>query len=258
MAMSAEPKAGAARLLSLSGAGAVVLVVASFAGLGGNTPGASDSAATISAYYDGHEVREMVAAFVLAASAPLFVIFGVTLALSLWQSEARRRPLWQSTLALGSAVAGVGFLIAALFHIALTQTANASGVSTGALQSLAALDEHSWVAFNSGLGVMMLGAAGTLLASRTHRVARLDRSGRGHRLVRAVRRLRRAHRQRALDHHDERAALPQPACGLAHATTRVGLARDESGTERTTLVAAASKSLYCRVAAVTSAPVREL
>ncbi len=170
MAMSAEPKAGAARLLSLSGAGAVVLVVASFAGLGGNTPGASDSAATISAYYDGHEVREMVAAFVLAASAPLFVIFGVTLALSLWQSEARRRPLWQSTLALGSAVAGVGFLIAALFHIALTQTANASGVSTGALQSLAALDEHSWVAFNSGLGVMMLGAAGTLLASRTHRV----------------------------------------------------------------------------------------
>ena len=53
MAMSAEPKAGAALLLSLSGAGAVVLVVASFAGLGGNTPGASDSAATISAYYDG-------------------------------------------------------------------------------------------------------------------------------------------------------------------------------------------------------------
>ena len=70
----------------------------------------------------------------------------------------------------GSAVAGVGSLIAALFHIALTQTANVSGVSTGALQSLAALDEHSWVAFNSGLGVMMLGAAGTLLASRTHRV----------------------------------------------------------------------------------------
>ena len=170
MATSAEPKAGAARLLSLSGAGAVVLVVASFAGLGGNTPGASDSAATISAYYDGHEVREMVAAFALAASAPLFVIFGVTLALSLWQSEARRRPLWQSTLALGSAVAGVGFLIAALFHIALTQTANVSGVSTGALQSLAALDEHSWVAFNSGLGVMMLGAAGSLLASRAHPV----------------------------------------------------------------------------------------
>jgi hypothetical protein len=170
MAMSAEPKAGAARLLSLTGVGAVALVVASFAGLGGDTPGASDSAATISAYYDGHEVREMLAAFVLAASAPLFVIFGVTLALSLWQAEARRRPLWQSTLALGSAVAGVGFLIAALFHIALTQTANASGVSTGALQSLAALDEHSWVAFNSGLGVMMLGAAGTLLATRAHPV----------------------------------------------------------------------------------------
>ena len=55
-----------------------------------------------------------------------------------------------------------------MFHIALTQTANASGVSTGALPSLAALDQHSWVAFNSGRGVMMLGAAGTLLASKAH------------------------------------------------------------------------------------------
>jgi hypothetical protein len=170
MAMSAEPKAGAARLLSLSGAGAVALVVASFAGLGGDTPGTSDSAATISAYYDAHEVREMIAAFVLAASAPLFVIFGITLALSLWQAEARRRPLWQSTLALGSAVAGGGFILAALFHIALTQTANVGGVSTGALQSLAALDEHSWVAINSGLGVLMLGAAGALLATKAHPV----------------------------------------------------------------------------------------
>jgi hypothetical protein len=170
MAMSAEPKAGAARLVSLSGAGAVVLVVASFAGLGGDTPGTSDSAATIGAYYDAHEVREMLASFVLAASAPLFVIFGATLALSLWQAEARQRPVWQSTLALGGAVAGGGFLIGALLHIALTQTANTSGVSTGALQALAALDEHSWVAFNSGLGVMMLGAAGTLLASKAHPV----------------------------------------------------------------------------------------
>jgi hypothetical protein len=170
VAMSAEPNAGAARLLSLSGAGAVALVVASFAGLGGDTPGSSDSAAAISAYYDGHEVREMIAAFILAASAPLFVIFGVTLALSLWQAEERRRPLWHSTLALGSVVAGGGFIVAALFHIALTQTANVSGVSTGALQSLAALDEHSWVAINSGLGVMMLGAGGTLLASKAHPV----------------------------------------------------------------------------------------
>jgi uncharacterized BrkB/YihY/UPF0761 family membrane protein len=170
MKMSVEPTAGAARLLPLSGAAAVALVVVSFAGLGGNTPGSGDSAAKISAYYDSHEVREMIAAFALAASAPLFVIFGVILALSLWQAADGRRPLWQGTLALGSAVAGVGFLIGALIHVALTQTANNSGVSGGALQALAGLDESSWVAFNSGLGVMMLGAAGALLASKAHPV----------------------------------------------------------------------------------------
>jgi hypothetical protein len=144
----------------------VVLVVASFAGLGGDTPGSGDSAAKISAYYDSHEVREMIASFVLAASAPLFVLFGVSLAMSLWQAEAPRRPVWQSVLALGSALAGGAFLVAALIHVALVQTANNSGVSDGALQALAGLDESSWVAFNSGLGVLMLGAAGALLARK--------------------------------------------------------------------------------------------
>jgi hypothetical protein len=156
----------AGKWLSLSGAAAVVLVVASFAGLGGDTPGSSDSAAKISAYYDSHEVREMIAAFVLAASAPLFVLFGVGLALRLWPADAQRRSLWQGVLAVGSAVAGAGFLIAALIHVALTMTANNSGVSGGALQALAGLDESSWVAFNGGLGVLMLGAGGTLLARK--------------------------------------------------------------------------------------------
>ncbi len=103
-----------------------LLVVASFAGLGGDTPGSSDSAAKISAYYDAHEVREMLAAFVLAASAPLFVLFGVALATSLWPGGAARRSLWHGVLAVGSAVAGAGFLIAALLHVALAMTANNS------------------------------------------------------------------------------------------------------------------------------------
>jgi hypothetical protein len=170
MAISVEPRAGTARLLSLSGAAAVVLVVASFAGLGGDTPGSSDSAAKISAFYDSHEVREMIAAFVLAASAPLFVIFGVSLAASLWGADAPRRPIWPSILAVGSAVAGAGFLVGGLIHVALAQTANNNGVSGGALQALAGLDESSWVAFNGGLGVMMLGAAGSLLARKIHPV----------------------------------------------------------------------------------------
>jgi hypothetical protein len=165
MAMPTQPASGTARMLALSGVAAVVLVVASFAGLGGDTPGSEDSAAKISAYYDSHEVREMIAAFVLAASAPFFVLFAVTLAASL---RGNGRTIWDRVLTLGSAAAGGGFIIAGMVHVALAQTANNSGVAGGALQALAGLDESSWVAFNAGLGVLMLGAAGSLLA---HRVA---------------------------------------------------------------------------------------
>jgi hypothetical protein len=166
-ASTANDRGTAGKWLPLSGAAAVVLVVASFAGLGGDTPGSGDSAAKISAYYGSHEAREMIAAFVLAASAPFFVMFGVSLATSLWPAGAQRRPVWHGILALGSAVAGGAFLITALIHVALVGTANNSGVSSGALQALAGLDESSWVAFNGGLGVLMLGAAGALLARKT-------------------------------------------------------------------------------------------
>ena len=168
--MGTSADTGGAKWFPLSGLAAVVLVVVAFAGLGSDTPGAEDSAATISAYYDSHEVREMLAAFVLAASAPLFVIFAIWLAASLWPSDSLPRPIWHTVLGVGGAVAAGGFLAAALIHVALAQTANANDVGAGGLQALAGLDESSWVAFNAGLGVMMLGAAGSLRATRAHPV----------------------------------------------------------------------------------------
>jgi hypothetical protein len=167
MGTSGDPTSRAAKWLSLTGAAAALLVVVSFAGLGGDTPGAQDPAATIGSYYNSHEAREMVAAFVLAASAPFFVIFASWLGASLWPAAAPRSP-WQSILTVGGGVAGAGFMLAALVHVALVQTANHDGIAGGALQALAGLDENSWVAFNAGLGVLMLGAAGSLLASRAH------------------------------------------------------------------------------------------
>jgi hypothetical protein len=166
---SAEPTASAARWLSLTGAAAAVLVVVSFAGLGGDTPGAEDPAAKISSYYGSHQAREMIAAFVLAASAPFFVVFGIWLAATL-HPAAGARSIWQTLLTVGSGVAGAGFMIAALIHVALVQTANYDGIAGGALQALAGLDENSWVAFNAGLGVMMLGVGASVLASKAHRV----------------------------------------------------------------------------------------
>jgi len=171
MAISAAPTTGAARWLSLSGAVAAVMVVLSFAVLGGDTPDGSDPAAKISAYYDSHEVREWIAAFVLAASGPFFVIFAIVLATSLWPAvTAGARPIWSTVLTVGGATAAAGFMVGALVHVALTDTANQSGVSGGALQALAGLDGSAWVAFNAGLGVLMLGDGASLLASKTNQV----------------------------------------------------------------------------------------
>lgn len=171
MALPTEPRAGAPRLLSLSGVAAVGLVLVAMIGLDANSPGSEDPGSKIGAYYVAHEVREMIGSFVLAASAPLFVLFALTLAASLRQAAGPRRSIWQSMLALGGAAAAIGFLIAAMIHIALTQTANAdNGAADGALQSLAGLDESSWMAFNSGMGILMLGAAGSLLAAKAYPV----------------------------------------------------------------------------------------
>jgi hypothetical protein len=163
MAMPTQPAMGAARILPLSGVAAVVLVVASFAGLSGDTPGGGDTASRIGAYYGAREAREMIAAFVLAASAPFFVLFAVTLAESLMVAG---RTVWHRVLTLGGAVAAGAFIVAAFIHAALTHAANDHDVGGSALQALAALDESSWVAFNAGLGVLMVGAGGAMLTRR--------------------------------------------------------------------------------------------
>ena len=55
-------------------------------------------------------------------------------------------------------------------------TAGDDSVTGGGLQALAGLDQATWVAFNAGLGVLMLGAAGALLAHKASPGARLDRT----------------------------------------------------------------------------------
>ena len=161
MAMQTQPATGVARILSLSGIAAVALVVASWSAFSGDTPGARATAAKISAYYGSRETREMIAAFVLAASAPFFVLFAVTLAESL---GVYGRTIWQRVLTLGGAVVAGVFLVSALIHGALTQTANSHVAAGGALQALAGLDESAWMAFCAALGVLMLGAAGSLFS----------------------------------------------------------------------------------------------
>jgi hypothetical protein len=167
MGISAEPRnTGAGSLPALSGVAAVLLIVVAFVALGGDTPGSEDSGAKINAFYDSHSGREFAGSFVLAAAAPFLVIFAVSLALALWPSEGRARALWPYVLIAGGATAGLAFAITGMLQFAVTDAADQSGFSEVALQALNALTVDAWVAFNAGLGVMMLGAAGAFFARK--------------------------------------------------------------------------------------------
>jgi hypothetical protein len=156
------------RLLPLSGIVFVALVVLTFI-IGGSTPDSDASGGEVMSYYDAHEARNIVSSFVLAASVPFLVVFACSLATALWPTEAGRRPVWELVLIGGSLLAGAVFLVAAVVHFALADGAD-QGVSADALQALNVLDSDTWVGFNAGFGVMMLGTAGSLIPRvRTYR-----------------------------------------------------------------------------------------
>jgi hypothetical protein len=149
------------RLLPLSGAAFVIAAVAAIVVLGGDTPDSDSSAAKVASFYQAHQNRQNLAAFVLAASLPLLVFFGISLALSLWPATGAGRPVWQAVLAGGSVLATGAFALSAFIHFVLADSADSVSASTA--QGLNALDADTWIAFNPCLGVMMLGAAGSLI-----------------------------------------------------------------------------------------------
>ncbi len=150
------------RALPLSGVVFVVLALLAIVGLGGDTPTTDDSAAEILSFYDDHAVRQGVAAFVFALSVPFLVFFAVSLATTAAAEGAERRPVWQHVLIAGSVLTGAVLLVAALVHFALADAAD-NEASAEAVQALNAVDGSTWLGFNAGFGVMMLGAAGCMI-----------------------------------------------------------------------------------------------
>jgi hypothetical protein len=150
------------KLLPLSGIVFVVVVVLLVVVLGGDTPSSTASGDELLRYYDEHQVLEAVASFILAATVPFLVLFAVAVAAALWPAEPGRRPVWEIIMITGSVLTGAAILVTAAVHFALTDGAT-NNASPDALRALALVDGNTWVAFNPGLGVMMLGAAGALI-----------------------------------------------------------------------------------------------
>jgi hypothetical protein len=161
--MAALPdRSETAKWIPLSGIIFVVLTAVSVVGLGGSTPSSDDPAAKIRSFYDDHQARQFIGVFILAASVPFLVIFAAYLANKVADSD--RRSLWQLMFLAGTAAVAVAWILTAFIHFALTDAVDQKQ-SDGALQALNALDNNTWIAFNSALGLMMLGAAGMLLTT---------------------------------------------------------------------------------------------
>lgn len=147
------------KLLLLSGPAAVLLVVAA-AVLSGSPPGPDATAAKVMSFYAADDARQIASALLLAAATPFLVLFAVGLASAAWPREAGLRPVSELFLVAGGALAGGTLLLAAAFHVAVAD--GADHLSAAALQALNVLDSDAWVAWNAGIGVLILGAAACL------------------------------------------------------------------------------------------------
>ena len=146
------------RLLPISGIGFVVLVLLAVVASGG-TPGTSDSAAEIASFYNENEVLQFIMPFAFAATVPFLILFAVGLMAA---SRDAGNAMWGYVAIAGSILVGSVILMAAAIHFALLEAATQDVVARDALVALTAVDGSTWVAFNAGFGVMMLGAAGLL------------------------------------------------------------------------------------------------
>ena len=162
MSTSTDVRTTGGGLLALSGVAFVILVVVAIVGVGGDTPSEDATAAQVVSFYQDEQNRQMIAAFILAASVPFLAVFAATLALAVWPLQTRSRRVWPILLAGGSFLAGGAFILAAFIHFVLAAAADKVAITT--LHGFNLLDADSWMAFNSALGVMMLGAGGALIA----------------------------------------------------------------------------------------------
>lgn len=153
------------KLFPLGGIAFVALVVLTLV-VGGSTPEPGDAAAEVVTFYDQNEVRQFVTSFVFAATVPFLIVFAVGLART---TGEERSALWGQVAIAGAILAGGVILMTAAIHFALLDAANQDEVAREALAAFNVLEGSTWIAYNAGFGVMMLGAAGVMLSGSAGR-----------------------------------------------------------------------------------------
>lgn len=156
-------------IAALSGVAFVLVTLTAFVVFGhpSASPKIGSSGATISAFYLAHHGDEEIAAGLLAVVAALLAVF-VTFCRTIMPTTNRT---WPALFLGGGLIGSASFLLAAVVHLALANAAS-HHLNPSALQALNALDINTSLAFTAGMGIMLIGAAGTLIASaRALRVA---------------------------------------------------------------------------------------
>ena len=161
-AAAAADAVGRSRYALLGGAVSVLLLVGAVVVVGNSGPESAAAGEEVARIYAGEEVRHGFAAFALVAAAPFLLVFA--LALAGIGTTAGRPSLWERLTVAGGAVAATLLLLAGWIHFTLVDVADEAAPE--ALQALNAADATLWLPFNAGLGLLLLGAAGTLLGRR--------------------------------------------------------------------------------------------
>jgi hypothetical protein len=152
---------GRSRYALLGGAVAVLLLVGAVVVIGSG-PESTAAGEEVARTYAGEEVTQALAAFALVAAAPFLLVFA--LALAGIGATGVRPSLWERLTVAGGAVVATLLLVAGWIHLALVDVAD--DAAPEALQALNAADATLWLPFNAALGILLLGAAGTLLGRR--------------------------------------------------------------------------------------------
>jgi hypothetical protein len=152
------------RFAPLTGAVFVVLLVIGFGPVGGNTPNADASASKIISFYNDNQTKEIAAIIVVALAALFLALFAV--AIRDYLRDTGDGDFWPTVALVGGAIGVAGLFVAGGMHFALIDGANLSHnrtLSPDAMVALNALDNDNFLAFSVPLGILMFGAAGSVL-----------------------------------------------------------------------------------------------
>jgi hypothetical protein len=149
------------RLAPLSGIVFVLLLIAAFIFVEGETPDIDDSASKITSFYHDDQGKHIAAIILVALSAFFLAVFVASLR-DYVRVPGGEAELWPTIVLVGGTVAVAGLLVAAGIHLALVDGGDKQ-ISPDAMVALNAIDADDFFGFALPLGIMLFGAAGATL-----------------------------------------------------------------------------------------------